>query len=286
MCLLEAFPRYSSEKNIDLTSECRARFVYGSEDIYIPHSHDYYEIFIVSTGTITHMVNDRIYRFPEGSLVFIRPDDVHTNIYDDPKSMDISFINLAFSRNTAKLLFEYLFDQATINNLLFCDMPPHVILDKNDRKRIISQINELNSENYNDSQAIKLRTRVILANVFPFFLSGKSEYGNSSVPAWLSSLTDKMKKPENFCDGIEKMVSLSGKSREHICRSFKKYYSITVTDYINDLKINYASNLLMNTNKPIIDICFECGFQSMSYFYRVFKQKQGETPSTFRQSYK
>ena len=273
---MKGIPKYSVEKNIDFTTGCRARFVYGSEDIYIPHSHDYYEIFIVAKGTITHMVNNVTYRFPEGSLVFIRPDDVHTNIYDNPKSVDISFINLAFTRETANNLFQYLFDSEQIKKILTSHVPPHVILDKNDRKSIISQINELNSENRNDCEAIKLRTRVILANVFPFFLSSKSEYGNSVVPAWLSSLTDKMKKPENFCEGIEKMVLISGKSREHICRSFKKYYSITVAQYLNDLKINYASNLIINTNKPIVDICFECGFQSMSYFYRVFKQKNTE----------
>lgn len=283
---MKSYPVYSVEKNIDSATQCRARFVYGSEDIYIPHSHDYYEIFIVAKGIITHMVNGKIYRFPEGSLVFIRPDDVHTNIYDDSKSIDIAFINLAFSRATARHLFEYLFDEDTVKTLLYCDTPPHVILDKSDRKNIISQINELNSQDRNDSKAIKLRTRVILANVFSYFVTTNSDDDKNQTPPWLSTLLEQMKKPENFSEGTDKMVTLSKKSREHLCRSFKKYYSITVTEYINDLKINYASNLLINTNKPIIDICFECGFQSMSYFYRVFKQKNGDTPHKYRELYK
>lgn len=280
--LLKTALRYTAEKNIDAATGCRAHFVYGSEDIYIPHCHDYFEIFIVAKGTITHMVNGRIYHFPEGSLVFIRPDDVHTNIYNDPESVDISFINIAFTRDTAKLLFTYLFDEETVNKLITCDIPPHIILDKSNRKSIVAQINELNSENRKDSEAIKMHTRVILANVFPYFVNPKSYDTKTKMPSWLCELNQKMKKPENFSMGIEQMVILSGKSREHICRSFKKYYSITVTDYINDLKINYASNLLINTNKPIIDICFECGFQSMSYFYRVFRQKNGKSPKVFR----
>lgn len=280
------YPRYTVEKNIDLSTECRAHFVFGREDIYIPHSHDYFEIFIVAKGTITHMVNNRIYHFPEGSLVFIRPDDIHTNVYNDAKSTDISFINLAFTRNTAKQLFEYIFDKKTTENLLSCPMPPHVILNKNETKNLILRINDLNSENRKDSNAIKLRTRVILANIFPYFSNINYEATDNVPPAWLSTLAENMKKPQNFSEGIDRMIALSSKSREHLCRSFKKYYSISVSEYINELRINYASNLLINTNKPIIDICFECGFQSMSYFYRIFKQKNGETPNTFRNTHK
>lgn len=279
---MNSYPRYTEEKNIDFATGCLARFVYGSEDIYIPHCHEYYEIFIVAKGTITHMVNGRTFLFPEGSLVFIRPDDVHTNIYDAPESVDTAFINLAFSKTTAKNLFEYLFDENTIKNLVEAQMPPHIILDKSDRKRIIAQINDLNSRDRNDSNALRLSMRVILANVFPYFADTMEQNHGEEPPVWLTRLVQKMKKPENFCEGTEKMVALGGKSREHLCRYFKKYYSQTITEYINELRVNYAANLLVNTNKPIIDICFECGFQSMSYFYRVFKSKCSQTPHTFR----
>ena len=135
-------------------------------------------------------------------------------------------------------------------------------------------------------QALKIRMRTILVNVFSHFVDSVSKKQETSLPLWLTKLTNEMEKPENFVEGINQMIALSGKSREHVSRSVKKYYGITITDYINDLRINYASNLLINTNISIIDICYNCGFQSTSYFYRIFKEKNHVSPSIFRNNCK
>ena len=131
-----------------------------------------------------------------------------------------------------------------------------------------------------------MRVRAILAEIFPYFAESLIPQEENIIPPWLTSLTVKMEKSENLSAGLPRMLELSNKTREHLSRSFKKYYGVTLTDYINDLRINYASNLLINTNIPIIDICFSCGFQSMSYFYRVFKKKNGTTPNIFREKQK
>lgn len=280
---MSLYPKLSVETNIDSQTGCFVRFVYGGVDVYFPHSHDYYEVFIVARGTVPHMVKGIIQNLPEGSLVFIRPDDVHTHMFNDPES---AIINLTFTRETTKALFNYLFDEEKYNEMLFCDMPPMVFLDKISRKRLISQLNELNTENWQDKNALKIRMRTILVNIFSYFASSLPETESSSIPLWLTELTNKMTKPENFILGTKQMMLLSNKSREHLSRSFKKYYGVTITDYINGLRVNYASNLLINTNIPILDICFNCGFQSASYFYRIFKEKNGVTPNIFRNNYK
>jgi len=60
---------------------------------------------------------------------------------------------------------------------------------------------------------------------------------------------------------------------------------MTPSEYINSLRVNYASNLLINTNTPVIDICYTCGFQNLSYFYRVFKRTYNLSPGDFRKQY-
>lgn len=106
------------------------------------------------------------------------------------------------------------------------------------------------------------------------------------LPVWLSGLLSDMERPENLIAGTERMVGLSKKSREHPARSLKKYCNVTTAEYINELRLNYASNLLLHTNTPILEICFDCGFQSVSYFYKVFKKKYGISPKEFKKQYK
>lgn len=277
------YPKLLTEQNIDMQVGCGVRFVYGGIDDFRLHTHDFYELFIVAKGTIPHMVNGVMQYLSEGCLVFIRPDDLHAHRCDDPET---AFINFAFTKETVVALFAYLFDEKKVNEMLFCDMPPMVFLDKTNRKRLVSQINDLNAENWKDKKALKIRMRTILVNVFSHFVDSVSKKQETSLPLWLTKLTNEMEKPENFVEGINQMIALSGKSREHVSRSVKKYYGITITDYINDLRINYASNLLINTNISIIDICYNCGFQSTSYFYRIFKEKNHVSPSIFRNNCK
>jgi len=277
--------RLSAEKCVDMEAECLYRYVQGANDRFSPHAHDFYEIFLTVKGTVTHHINGRIQKLPEGSLVFIRPDDVHGYVYDDPKSNETAYINLTFTRATAEQLFSYLSDGFPSGELLSREMPPSVLLSHTDRQDLVARISELNCADWQDKQALKMRMRVLLLDVFIRYFYELPEAEDRATPPWLMKVIMEMEKPENFILGNARMVELSGRSREHVARNLKKYCGITVTEYVNRLRINYASNLLINTNTPIITICFECGFQSLSYFYRVFKQYHSMSPQEFRNNY-
>ena len=282
---MNIYPRLKAEDNIDKESECLYQYVYGANDIFNPHCHDFYEIFITISGTVTHMINGVIQKLPEGSLVFIRPDDIHGYIYDSPQSSKTSYINLTFTKETVELLFNYLSDTFPSKELLFCDMPPTVTITTFEKEQLLNQISELNIVNWQDKNALKIRMRVILADIFVRFFYDIPNTTKNYTPSWLTKLMSEMEQPINFIAGMEQMISLSGKSREHLARTIKKHLGITTAEYINELRINYAVNLLIHTNTQILEICFASGFQSVSYFYKVFKNKYTVSPHEFRKQY-
>ncbi|MGN1080619.1 MAG: helix-turn-helix transcriptional regulator, partial [Acutalibacteraceae bacterium] len=85
---------------------------------------------------------------------------------------------------------------------------------------------------------------------------------------------------------VPKMVELSGKTAEHLSRSMKKYYNVSPTDYINNLRMKNVSRLLLETDNPVVDICYENGYQNMSWFNTLFKKTFFMTPSQFREKFK
>lgn len=265
-----------------MEAQCLYRFVQGVNDSFYSHRHEFYEIFITVSGTVRHRINGHTIPLPEGSLVFIRPDDDHGYLYDGKKSDETAYINLTFTTETALQLFEYLSDGFPSKRLLTTPMPPTVILTASEKKRLIAQIGELNAVKWQDKKQLKLRMRVLLADIFSRYFSAYTPVSESDIPLWLSQLTDSMRLKENFTKGMEQMRNLSGKSREHISRCIKKYYGVSASEYINDLKTNYAANLLVNTNSEVIDVCFEAGFQNVSWFYTSFKKKYGVSPKKFR----
>ena len=72
-------------------------------------------------------------------------------------------------------------------------------------------------------------------------------------------------------------------SQSYISQLFKKEAGITFIHYITQLRMEDAVNLLSMTNKPVIDIAMEVGFNDYFYFLKTFKKFTGKTPSQYRE---
>lgn len=75
-----------------------------------------------------------------------------------------------------------------------------------------------------------------------------------------------------------------GLSVSRVSRAFLETTGYRFSDYVSLLRIQAAKQDLSGTVKPIAEIAFECGFQSLPTFYRVFKETTGMSPTVYRQS--
>jgi len=73
-----------------------------------------------------------------------------------------------------------------------------------------------------------------------------------------------------------------GMTTSSFCRFFKKQTNVTFSVYVNYLRINFAQKLLRNTELPIKEIAYECGYSSNVYFNQEYKKLTGITPKEFR----
>lgn len=71
-------------------------------------------------------------------------------------------------------------------------------------------------------------------------------------------------------------------SRMHLHRLLKEYGQENASNFILDIRINYAKTEIAKTEKPIYTIAKEIGFNDPSYFSKVFKKKTGLSPSEYR----
>lgn len=70
-------------------------------------------------------------------------------------------------------------------------------------------------------------------------------------------------------------------NRTYLSTLFHQEMGTTLTDYINDLRIEYATELLCSNHFSIASVCTEVGFSDVSYFTRVFKKVMGQTPAQY-----
>ena len=90
----------------------------------------------------------------------------------------------------------------------------------------------------------------------------------------------------NFSDNIsiDDLVRISHFERRHFFRIFKEKFGTTPNKYINELRMNKAKSLLVNTNMTIGEISRYCGFQSEHYFSRAFKAHEESSPNEYRKN--
>lgn len=70
----------------------------------------------------------------------------------------------------------------------------------------------------------------------------------------------------------------------YFCKQFKKATGISFTSYLGRVRIEKAKQMLLNPHARISEVAFECGFQSLTHFNRVFRKLVGESPSAYREA--
>lgn len=102
---------------------------------------------------------------------------------------------------------------------------------------------------------------------------------------------ERLKRIYNFIDAryqqkveVEEVANLTNLSKSAFCRYFKKITRLTFVEFLNHYRINQAQKLLL-LDKNVTEACFECGFESLSYFNRTFKKVTGENPLSFKKKF-
>ncbi len=91
----------------------------------------------------------------------------------------------------------------------------------------------------------------------------------------------------NYMDEVRlaTLSNMAGMSPSAFSRFFKLHTGRNLSDYIIDIRLGYASRMLVDTSLSISEISFDCGFNNLSNFNRIFKRKKGCSPSEFRENY-
>ena len=84
---------------------------------------------------------------------------------------------------------------------------------------------------------------------------------------------------------LKDLADLANMSESAFCRFFKLHTGRRLSDYIIDIRLGYATRMLLDTTETLAEISFKCGYNNMSNFNRIFKRKKGCSPTEFRNSH-
>lgn len=246
------------------------------------HRHDFFEIFLVASGSVYHHINAQSVLLSRGALVFIRPDDRH--YYQPNADQNCELINLAFLRSTFHALSDYLGLTVREDLLLGPALPPTVTLTITEATQVAAGLKEWGRLMYQDRGRSRLALRALLAQIVSSVFITRVEEYSENAPGWLVELCQAMQQTAHIVEGRDALLRLAGRSPEHIGRVFKTYLGVTPSQYVSNLRLDYASELLLHTDRSVTEICYEVGFENLSYFYQCFRERWGCPPLEFRRT--
>lgn len=239
------------------------------------HDHDFFEVFLIESGKTEHWINGVVQILEPGQLTFVRPGDVHAFRAD--RALGCEIINVMFRQETAAHLTHRYHD--TIKGRFFdapSALPEMHMLGAARFARAINVAQQLQTAHR--SLARIEEYLLVLTNRVADATSGVA----AAAPRWFAEACSAAQSQDVFRQGAAGFIAVAGRSHEHLCRTCKAVTGLTPSEYINQIRIEFAAHLLRSDERSINDIVDDCGFDNGSYFYRLFRRQYGTTPRQYR----
>ncbi|MDQ0887930.1 AraC-like DNA-binding protein [Paenibacillus sp. V4I9] len=258
------------------------------------HWHEETEFIYLREGSAVFWLGTSQYALQVGDALFIPSGTIHAGFVTDLTTPCLIYaivfdLNLLSGRTYDVIQSKYI--DPLLEQTLFLPslLQPHTFWENN----IISQLVGIADLFEKKPVAFELLIKAKLYNLFAEYIANLQE--TAPEPPITASLykIERLKKVLQFIDEsyplriqIKDMASLIAMSEGHFCRFFKAMVRKTPMEYINTVRINQAAKLLSHSDKKIIDIAMEVGFENPSYFIKLFKLHKKCTPSDFRKTQK
>lgn len=241
------------------------------------HTHDFHEMFWILDGKGTHRHASGREEVRKGSLSFVRAEHAHS--IEAVPGQRLTFINLAFPRDTFAFL-EAEFPAYT-GRLWQPGKTPSTtnITD--------AQLGWLQREacHLEDGKQSKLTLFRFLLNLLDQFVRPESDVLPENSPPWLASAYAHMHAPENLAGGVRRFAEIARRRPETLARAIRHHVGGTPSQLVNALRMNHAERELRISDRTVLDVALECGFQSTAQFYRRFQEAYGLSPGQYRRSF-
>lgn len=251
------------------------------QNVFAEHTHDFCELVLVWRGNGLHVLNDRPYRITCGDLFYIRAEDRHR--YESVH--DLVLHNIIYCPDRLKLNVDW---DDLLDRRMAMNSDPRWRLSSHGMAQARVLINQLEHESPKPdplslclTESLFLQLCILLRRhrYQPFEDVGPEE--GEMLDLLLGALGQSIESPfelHAFCERHQI-------AERPLRQQFRQQTGMTISQYLRQLRICRAQDLLRHSEMLIGDIATRCGFEDSNYFSVVFTKETGLTPRVWRQRY-
>ena len=245
------------------------------------HWHDEMEIIYVQEGILHVTIEDVNYTLYPGDIYIVNSREIHAMSVDVNPTI---YITALFPLSS--LVFE---STDAVNEKYLKPLADNILCFPNEIKGfpdLQAKLEKLIMLYEEKPTAYMLRIRILLLDIVCEFFEGNILKRKPQVPKYKEKQLEILYyinehyQAELSLDIIANAFHMAPK---YFSRYFKNTFHLGLTEYINRLRLEKATELLKDTDLSMTEIALQCGFNSSSYFNKTFKAAVGKTPSEYRQ---
>ncbi|WP_370656233.1 helix-turn-helix domain-containing protein [Paenibacillus pedocola] len=252
------------------------------------HLHDRYELVYIHQGKGVFFIDNNWYEKKQGDLFIIPGNTIHHSLphNEDPiVSSALFFAPPLLAMEPIDDSYHNLlcFDFARKKRAYRIEQPQYLISVTEAALEQIHQ--ELEDKKTGYHEAVKLITCQLLLQINRFIRSVKERnpVGEPGVgPSWMKDVLRNIDEHPERENSLARLAEKANVSAPHFSRVFRQLTTMNVTQYVNAKRIILAKELLVRSDQNIIEISEQCGYETPTHFYRVFKALTGLTPNKYR----
>ncbi|HIY62481.1 MAG TPA: AraC family transcriptional regulator [Candidatus Mediterraneibacter stercoripullorum] len=250
------------------------------------HWHDEAELTLITEGTCTYQIQLETFHAAAGDILFVPPAALHSisvatgqEMRSETYVFHMNFLGISSADICTVKYLTPLINQDLI-------LPP-LIQTGHEAYPELLQLFHFMDQTYTDTRpGYELTMKSCLLRAVAILLPYSHE--ESSRPQIQTEHTLKLKQVleyigEHYTEDltISRLAGLCYFSEYHFMRFFKKYVGMSCLEYIKNLRLEKAAELLSRGEVSVLEASLSAGFSNLSYFYREFKKKYGVTPKSF-----
>ena len=255
-------------------------------DLFYWHFHPEYELVYINNASGTRHVGDHISNYEHSDLVLIGSNIPHLN-FDYNVRTDYEKIVIHFKK---EFVSSHLSDTPEFHSIfqLFRQSSKGVAFSKTAQSNVgirILTLNELSPfQRYFEILSILSELAGDPAKQMLHEIDYINPYDHKEQER-LRGIYTFVDKHYSSRIQLEEVAQVCNLSREAFCRYFKKSTGLTFVTFLNQYRVSQSKRLLMD-GSSVSRACYESGFESLSYYNRVFRKVTGENPRSFKSKFK
>ncbi|MBP3392093.1 MAG: helix-turn-helix transcriptional regulator [Clostridia bacterium] len=285
---------FIEQENAQLAENGTAFFLHGVPRFSVAthsHLHEAVEMIYVTAGNHDFYINEQHYLVKQGDLMLFRSNTVHKivsretdwNRYYVLMIKPSVLYELASKDRAAEYLLRLVLEGGK------CHWTREELENSPIREAFEKQINLFTSSDPCRDLSLKIGGIQIVLEILRDIFQNEEEpeglRGSGENTARIYKTIYYINHHYGEEIDAQKCCTALNVSYSYFSRSFKAITGKSFKEYLNFVRVNQAERMLLSTNKSIMDVAFDCGFNNVSYFIKVFKQLKGSTPLSYRRSF-